>query len=93
VFDKRQGALPIREESMKSITVKAPARDEIDSIVDGLLADPSRVDDVKGVLRRRFALVAPHAALVQMRQVERATPARNAALSSDDDDLWENVPV
>lgn len=78
---------------MKSTTAKVPTREEIDSIVDGLLADPSRADDVKGALRQRFASVAPHAAQVEMQPVDSAMPARNAALAADEDDLWENVPV
>ena len=78
---------------MKSPTAKVPSREEIDSIVDGLLADPSRAEDVKGALRQRFASVAPHAALVQMRPYGTAMPLRNAALAADDDEPWENVPV
>lgn len=82
---------------MKSTTAKVPTREEIDRIVDGLLADPSRADDVKGALRRRFASVAPpassYAAPVQLRPAGSAMPARSAALAADDDDMWENVPV
>jgi len=78
---------------MKSTTAKIPTRDDIDSIVDGLLADPSRADDVKGALRARFSSVAPDAVLTHIRAVDPALPVRSSAVTTDEDDLWENVPV
>jgi hypothetical protein len=78
---------------MKSTTAKVPTREEIDSIVDGLLADPSRADDVKGALRARFSSVAPDAVLAHIRAVDPVMPVRSPAATTDDDDLWENVPV
>jgi hypothetical protein len=78
---------------MKGITAKVATRDEIDRIVDGLLADPSRVDDVKGALRRGFVAVLPHPVPGQSRPDDASAPARLATAPGDDDDLWENVPA
>jgi hypothetical protein len=62
---------------MKQIQTRLRPRDEIDSFVDGLLADPSRADELKADLRRRFRVVAP----------------ADQDVDDDSEDLWENVPV
>jgi hypothetical protein len=54
--------------------------DEIDRLIDGLLANPGRVREVKARLRR------------QVRVVPRAVPAAPDD-SADPDEYWDNVPV
>lgn len=78
---------------MKSLAAKS-ARDDIDRIVDDLLSDPTRVDDIKGELRRR--LVGGAAAMPALRAVsdEPAPPAAPVQSGAqDEDDFWENMPV
>ncbi len=64
-------------------------QDEVDDIVDALVADPTRASDVKALLKRKIA--APD--IVHM-VVPRAAESK-AAVAEDDteDDLWDNVPV
>lgn len=71
---------------MKSTAAKSATTDDIDRIVDGLLADPSRADDVKGALRSRLAA----GAATPVRTLEKAPRTRP---SHDEDDMWENVPI
>lgn len=59
----------------QTLKVLRPA-DDIDGLIDEALADPSRADELKRLLRSRL-----HA-------VESA--ARD---TSEEPDLWENVPV
>lgn len=59
--------------------------DDIDRIVDVILEDPQRVDDMKRLLRTKMSApddvsVMPQVAPVRARTVEP-------------DDLWDNVPV
>lgn len=70
---------------MKSLAAKS-ARDDIDRIVDDLLADPTRADDIKGELRRRLVGGAPALHAVASRTATTPT-------ASDEDDFWENMPV
>jgi hypothetical protein len=57
------------------------ARDEFDRIVDELLQDPSRAEDIKDRLR------------TQLGETPRR-PARDVAGEpAEPDDLWENLPV
>jgi hypothetical protein len=73
-------ALP-REVSMKDTCTSRKARDEFDRIVDELLQDPSRAEDIKDRLRTQLG-AAPR------------RPARTvAAEPAEPEDLWENLPV
>lgn len=62
--------------------IHVPNRDEIDIIVDDILANPTRAEELKGRLRHRLPAEP------------RATGhlAHRRALA-DLDDLWDNVPV
>lgn len=62
------------------------APDDVDRIVSTLLADPTRADDMKRLLRKK--LRAPD--LVRV-----ALPSRSRAgqISEDVEDMWDNVPV
>lgn len=61
---------------------KAAARqDDVDRIVDTLLAEPARADDIKTLLRHRLGM-------------DRVVHLKSAVNASDDlDDMWDNVPV
>lgn len=64
-----------------------PHRDDIDRIVEELLANPGRAEELKGHLRHglpRRRLATDDRAL--------GHPAHRRALA-DLDDLWDNVPV
>ncbi len=59
--------------------------DDVDRIVAALIADPTRADDIKEMLRRK--ILAPDAVRVVL-------PFRPRQLVEDDaDELWDNVPV
>jgi plasmid stabilization system protein ParE len=66
---------------MKQMRTSPSARDEVDRIVDELLDDPSRAEDMKQRLRRHLG-----AASGTLRRPAAAAPA-------EPDDLWENLPV
>lgn len=51
--------------------------DEIDTIVDDILRDPGRADELKRKLRRHVRVVAPPRRIVE----------------DDLDELWDNVPL
>ena len=62
-------------------------RDDIDRIVDALLANPDQISDIKTLLRHKLS--APET-------VHVARPAAvpvPADLAEDVDDFWDNVPV
>ncbi|MGI9393855.1 MAG: hypothetical protein ACR2OY_04355 [Boseongicola sp.] len=64
-------------------------QDEVDEIVDALVADPTRANDVKAQLRRKIA--APD--IVQL-VVPRTAEHKPATGEDDpDDDVWDNMPV
>ena len=59
--------------------------DDAERLVDTLLADPSRADDIKDLLRRKLK----SADAVQI----AAAPRRFSQSHEDEDDMWDNVPV
>lgn len=75
---------------MKTAAAKS-APDDIDRIVDDLLADPTRADDIKLALRRRLSGTPAIPRAVPTVPAPAEQPAWRAA--ADDDDLWENMPV
>lgn len=62
---------------------QAKRRDEIDVIVDDILARPDRAEELKRLLRDRLG---------QPANVQKAR-FRVVASNSDPDSLWDNVPV
>jgi len=62
-----------------------PRRDEIDRIVDDILANPARAEELKGRLRNSVPRPV-------MDDRVPGHPAHRRALA-DLDDLWDNVPV
>lgn len=64
---------------------KVDRTDDVDRIVDSLLADPDRAEDVKSLLRRRLMDPGP----VRFKPV--VIPRSQA--SEDVEDMWDNVPV
>lgn len=59
--------------------------DEVDRLVDSLLTNPDRVDDIKSQIRRRIMA----SRVVPLSSV----PPSVRASSEDEDDMWDNVPV
>ena len=59
---------------------------DIDGIVESLLADPGSADEAKRLLRKKMQLTAV---------VNMMAPAMPMVGGSDDDldDLWDNVPI
>lgn len=70
---------------MKQAMRQANREDDVDTMVDSLLADPNRADDIKSMLRQRLA----EDGVVPLRSVPKAV----SAISDDLDDMWDNVPV
>ena len=58
--------------------------DDIDKIVDTLLADPNSAEDVKDALRKRL--------LAKTTEPVEAS-RRDDDQHDDADDMWDNVPV
>lgn len=70
---------------MNHATRLATRDDDIDTLVDTLLAQPERAADIKTILRRKMAAdgrakSGPFLTLVPVR-------------ADDADDMWDNVPV
>lgn len=65
------------------------SQDEVDEIVDALVADPTRANDVKAILRHKIS--APDI----VRMVAPKTGSARAAITEEDldDDIWDNVPI
>ncbi len=68
--------------------VVVEATDDVDALVDTLVRDPSKADDVKAVLKSRILKPQP----VNLKS-EPAVAKANFEDDQDDDDLWDNVPV
>lgn len=73
---------------MKNLAVDTSDADYVDRLIDQVVADPERVDDVKKLLRYKMA--APEGLNVVEKPV-RATA--KTVIDEDADDLWDNVPI
>lgn len=62
-------------------------RDDIDRIVDALLANPDRISDIKTLLRSK--ITSPDTVRVAYPVAEPEL----AEADTDSDDFWDNVPV
>ena len=74
---------------MNKETERHQTQDEVDDIVDALVADPTRASDVKAMLKRKIA--APD--IVHMVAPRRAPAKAGVAEDDTEDDLWDNVPI
>ena len=74
---------------MKKYEKQPHNQDEVDEIVDALVADPTRANDVKAILRHKIS--APDI----VRMVAPKTANVKAAVTDEDldDDIWDNVPI
>lgn len=61
--------------------------DDVDTLVDEVLSDPSKADDVKAALKRR--VFGPQIVDFRVKLTRRASDGDEDAES----DLWDNVPV
>ncbi len=70
---------------MKDLTEGPAQLDYVDRLIDQVVADPARGDDVKTLLKHR--MTEPESLSV--------VRAKSESLPLDDDveDLWDNVPV
>ena len=63
---------------------QSQVRDDVDVMVDQLLADPSQAETVKNALRARLT--------DKVAQLKRESTPRPVADDSDED-FWDNVPI
>ena len=68
---------------------KPEPRDDVDVIIDTLLAEPERAEDLKTMLRHKMA--APEVGAVAHAKPVAAPPEIDT--QDDVEDLWDNVPV
>lgn len=66
---------------MSNAMRQASRKDDVDTLVDTLLAEPDRADDIKSMLRHKLDM----AGIVHLKPVPAST--------DDLDDMWDNVPV
>jgi len=65
------------------------SKDEVDEIVDALVADPTCANDVKAILRHKISapdivrMVAPKAGIAKVAITDEEL----------DDDIWDNLPI
>lgn len=62
-----------------------PERDDVDRIVDALIAEPGQSEHFKSLIRSKMA--DPAAVVTPFRMTRRVASAE------DIDDMWDNVPV
>ena len=73
---------------MNDLAINTADADYVDRLIDQVVADPERVDDVKKLLRHKMA--APEG----LNLVEKAQPTTPVVDVEDDvEDLWDNVPI
>ena len=69
--------------------IRASDADDVDALVEALVAHPERADDVKALLRRKLA--APD--VVRVLMPEKAITDTPKDIDDSEDDLWDNVPI
>ena len=73
---------------MNDLAVNTLDAEYVDRLIDQVIADPERVDDVKKLLRYKMATPdGPN--LVQ----KHGAPAPSLVDDDDLEDLWDNVPI
>jgi hypothetical protein len=74
---------------MKKYMKQPHSKDEVDEIVDALVADPTRANDVKAILRHKISapdivrMVAPKSRIAKVAVTDEEA----------DDDIWDNLPI
>ena len=73
---------------MKDLADTYADRDDVDHLIDRLLADPGTADDVKTLLRHKMS--APDVVAVAP-----VTSRRTRQTDTEDDleDMWDNLPI
>ena len=67
--------------------VHANNGDEVDTLIEALIKDPSKAEDIKAALRNRVKKP-------QVVALEKASaPKRDDINDEDTSDMWDNVPV
>ncbi|MXQ06772.1 hypothetical protein GQ651_02820 [Alphaproteobacteria bacterium GH1-50] len=73
---------------MKDLPATYGDRDDVDHLIDRLLADPGTVEDVKTLLRHKMSapdVIAVAPVCARSLQADRA--------EEDVEDMWDNVPI
>ena len=74
---------------MKDLPEHMNGRDDVDHLIDQLMADPSAAEQVKKILRHKIA--SPDVVAVAPRPI---TPKEtDVAVDEDVEDMWDNVPI
>ena len=73
---------------MNDLAINTADADYVDRLIDQVVADPERVDDVKKLLRHKMA--APEG-LNLVEKAQTTTPVVD--VEDDVEDLWDNVPI
>ena len=76
---------------MKDMPHAENERDDVDHLIDSLVANPSSAEDVKTLLRHKMA--APDVVTVAPSTLKRPCEATAVDEDEDVDDLWDNVPI
>ena len=73
---------------MKDLAATYGDRDDVDHLIDRLLADPGTADDVKTLLRHKMS--SPDVIAVAPMTTRRA---EQADMQEDLEDMWDNLPI
>lgn len=73
---------------MTDLAINTSDVEYVDRLIDQVVADPDRVEDVKKLLHHKMA--APEGLNVVP---ERSAPTSSLADDDDVEDLWDNVPI
>lgn len=76
---------------MKDLPHPERERDDVDHLIDALVADPGSAEDVKTLLRHKMA--APGVVAVAPSTLKKPCEATAAEADEDVDELWDNVPI
>ncbi len=74
---------------MKDLAGHSTDADFVDRLIDQVVADPDRVEDVKTLLRHKMTADKPLAPVIETTRKQ----AEQASEEDDADDLWDNVPI
>ncbi len=76
---------------MKDLPHPEGERDDVDQLIDTLIANPGSAEDVKTLLRHKMA--APDVVSLAPSTLKKRCETAAADNDDDADDLWDNVPV
>lgn len=74
---------------MNTIVEPKTARDDIDRIVDELVANPDRAGDLKKMLRHKIQ----EPQKISVLRAGQKEPQQSGPAATEQDDFWDNFPV